>query len=415
MDVARLDREAVGLWMDPSHCREFIKGRVALYAILRGYGIGRGDEVIIPGFTCVVVPAAVRYTGAQPVFHDIDPTTLQGCPQAAARAMSPQTRAVIVQHNFGMLADLGELPEICRDRGIPLIEDCAHAMGASLGGRPAGHFGDAAFASLQWSKPTTTGLGGLALMNDQSLVDRVDDLVRREFREPTVLRIVYLELLSAMYRKWFRPSLYWRAQGLYRWAGRRGLVQGSSSEEELQSGRMPDGYREVLGSRRKSSLHAAMEYLEATLPHRRRIWGFYHELLKESGFWQPPLPASGELPVALRYPLLVENRDELLQEARNARVEIGDWFNAPLHPRGIDPERFGYRAGSARIAEAAASLIINLPTHTRVTLSDAKEIVDFVLTRGQITRADTWLGRTDRQSRKRLRRPKDDQVHVEPS
>lgn len=394
MDVARLDREAVGLWMDPSHCREFIKGRVALYAILRGYGIGQGDEVVMPGFTCVVVPAAVRYTGAQPVFHDIDPMTLQGCPLAAARAMSPRTRAVIVQHNFGMLADLGELLAICRDRGIPLIEDCAHAMGASLSGRPAGSLGDAAFASLQWSKPTTTGLGGLALMKDQSLVDRVDDLIRREFREPSILRSVSLQLLSGLYRQWFRPSFYWRAQEVYRWAGRHGLVQGSSSEEELQSGRMPAGYREVLGSRRKASLLAAMEHLQATLPHRRRIWDLYHELLKNDGFWQPPLPATGELPVALRYPLLVENRAELLEQARRAQIEIGDWFNAPLHPSGVDPECFGYRSGEAPIAEEAAAQIINLPTHNRVTPSVARATVDFVLSEARLTPVEGLVSRS---------------------
>ena len=101
-------RQAAELWLPGPAVQPFIKGRVALYAILRAAGIGPGDEVLVPGFTCVVVAAAVGYTGARPVFYDIDPDTYNGDPVQAAARITDRTRAVIVQHTYGMPADLGD-------------------------------------------------------------------------------------------------------------------------------------------------------------------------------------------------------------------------------------------------------------------------------------------------------------------
>jgi perosamine synthetase len=217
--VSELDRTAVSIWLDPDQATPFAKGRVALYAILRAIGVGEGDEVVVPGFTCVVVPAAICYTGARPVYHDIDPVSLQGSAVAAAAAITGRTRAVIVQHNFGSLAPFGDLRELCATRGIALIEDCAHAMGARLHDAPVGTFGDAAFASLQWSKPTTTGLGGIARARSPELASTIKDMADHECREPGLLQSASLGILSNLYRRWYRPSWYWTAQGIYRWAG----------------------------------------------------------------------------------------------------------------------------------------------------------------------------------------------------
>ena len=87
----------------------FWKGRVALYAILQALGVGAGDEVLIAGFTCVVVPNAVRFLGAQPVYADISIGSYNLDPASAAQAITPRTRAMIVQHTLGIPAPLEEL------------------------------------------------------------------------------------------------------------------------------------------------------------------------------------------------------------------------------------------------------------------------------------------------------------------
>ena len=106
-------KSSVDVWLNTQNTFPFIKGRVALFAILKAAGIGRGDEVLVPGFTCVVVPAAVCYTGATPVFFDIDRNTYNGNPLLAVKAITKQTKAILVQHTFGSPADMCNLHDVC--------------------------------------------------------------------------------------------------------------------------------------------------------------------------------------------------------------------------------------------------------------------------------------------------------------
>ena len=110
----------------------FWKGRVALYAILRALGVGAGDEVLIAGFTCVVVPNAVRFAGATPVYADIAPGSYNLDPASAERTITPRTRAMIVQHTLGLPAELDELLALAEQHNLVVIEDCAHTLGLSL-------------------------------------------------------------------------------------------------------------------------------------------------------------------------------------------------------------------------------------------------------------------------------------------
>ncbi len=376
---------AVDMWRDPTCTLGFVKGRVALYAILRALGIGPGDDVLVPGFTCVVVPAAVVYTGATARFYDIDPTTLQGDPHQAMARVTPRTRAILVQHNFGSVAPLGDLIRLCQDRGIALVEDCAHALGSVQGEQPVGTFGAASFCSLQWSKPTTTGLGGIARFNDPGLLADARDLVATEFREPARWTSAYLGMLSLLYRAWFRPSWYWPIQASYRWASARGLIKGSSSPTELVDPRMPVGYKQLFGKARHDSLDDALAAVPDLILHRRRIYAEYQKRLAGHGLWLPPPETPETIGGALRFPLLVENRDVVLDRAAESRIELGDWFNAPLHPAGSDPAAFGYEAGSCPMAEAAAARVVNLPTHRHVDENVVDRVLDLLETTAEIS------------------------------
>src|SRR6185369_17096904 len=104
--------------------------------------IGAGDEVIVPAFTFFATAEAVSHTGATPVFADIDPGSFNLCVDSLSRKITEKTRAVIAVHLFGQCADLGRIVELCRGRGLLLIEDCAQALGAAYQGRRAGAWGD---------------------------------------------------------------------------------------------------------------------------------------------------------------------------------------------------------------------------------------------------------------------------------
>ena len=367
---------SVDVWRPSASVFPFIKGRVALYAILRAAGIGPGDEVVVPGFTCVVVAAAVQYTGARPVYYDIILDTFNGDPGLAEDCITEKTRAVIVQHTFGMPMDLGSLPAICRDLGILLIEDCAHATGATIDHSPVGTLGDASFASFQWSKPVTTGLGGVALINDPRLRDRMIELYDREFQEPSFIKSMYLALLSTTYNRFFRPRMYWMARDIYHQLVKLKIVQGSSSMDELMSPDMPPNYKERFGHQRRGQIDTVLDGMPDAIAHRCRIAERYADWFSERGSLIQS-GSDGANPVWLRFPVLVENRTALLNEARRRRVELGDWFNSPLHPSVSDPVMFGYRSGLCPVAEYVSNGIVNLPTHQRVTEGDLRKILVF--------------------------------------
>ena len=152
----------------------FFKGRVALYAILKSMGITTGDEIILPGFTCVVVANAILYLGARPVYVDIDPSTYNIDAEKIGEKITDKTKAIIAQHTFGIPADMNKITAIAKENSLYVIEDSCHAVGSRYMGREVGTFGDAAFFSSQWSKPLTTGLGGWAVINNGLLLQNME-------------------------------------------------------------------------------------------------------------------------------------------------------------------------------------------------------------------------------------------------
>lgn len=163
-------------------------GTAALTALLRAHEIGPGDEVVVPAFTFFATVAAVLAVGAVPVLADIDPETYCLAPEAASAAISTRTRAVMPVHLFGQPADMARFERLCSERGLALFEDAAQAHGASVGGRPAGSFGAAAF-SFYATKNLTTGEGGMVLTNDAEIAARLRRL-RNHGRGPSGLHEV---------------------------------------------------------------------------------------------------------------------------------------------------------------------------------------------------------------------------------
>ena len=117
-------------------------GTDALHLPLVAAGIGPGDEVVIPGFTFFATGEAVSYTGATPVFADVDPGTFNLDPASLARSITRKTKAVMAVHLFGQCAALDEISAVCREKKLILIEDCAQCIGADYDGRRAGSWGD---------------------------------------------------------------------------------------------------------------------------------------------------------------------------------------------------------------------------------------------------------------------------------
>jgi dTDP-4-amino-4,6-dideoxygalactose transaminase len=153
------------------HAVAVVNGTVALRVALLAAGIRAEDEVIVPPYTFVATASAVVETNAVPVFADVDLKTFNLNPGAVASAVTPRTKAIIPVHFAGQPADIQALAAIAKERKLVLIEDAAHAHGASFREQPAGSLGDLATFSFQSSKNLTSGEGGIITTNDARLAD----------------------------------------------------------------------------------------------------------------------------------------------------------------------------------------------------------------------------------------------------
>ncbi len=145
---------------------------LALHLACATLGFKPGDEVICTDFSWVATAYSIVYTGATPVFVDIDPDTWCIEPGAIRKAITPKTKAIMLVHTFGHPAEMDEICEIANEHGLSVIEDAAPALGSIYKGRKTGTFGDIACFSFQGAKIAVSGEGGILVTNDDALYER---------------------------------------------------------------------------------------------------------------------------------------------------------------------------------------------------------------------------------------------------
>ncbi len=172
-EVELFEREFAA-WCDAEHAVGVSSGTAALELALRGLGIGPGDEVIVPTNSFIATAEAVSAAGATPVLVDVDEQTALLTAEIAAAAITPRTRCVIPVHLYGRMVEMDPLLELCRGRGIAVVEDACQAHGARYRGRPAGSLGDAGCFSFYPTKNLGAwGDGGAVVTGDADLAERL--------------------------------------------------------------------------------------------------------------------------------------------------------------------------------------------------------------------------------------------------
>ncbi len=159
----------------PGHAAALSSGTAALYVTLVSLGIKKNDEVIIPTYVCSALLNAIYLALARPVLVDINPDDFNISFEETKKNITTKTKAIIIPHTFGMPADVEKFIKL----GVPIIEDCAQAIGAKLYNRHLGTFGKAAIFSFYASKVLTTGYGGMVFSKDESFIEKIKDY--REF------------------------------------------------------------------------------------------------------------------------------------------------------------------------------------------------------------------------------------------
>ena len=360
----------------------FWKGRVALYAILRAIGIKKDDEIILPAFTCVVVPNPIIYLGAKPVYVDINPKTFNIDINKIEKRITEKTKAILAQNTFGLSSDLDKIKEIAKKYNLWVIEDCAHGFGGSYKGQKNGTVADAAFYSTQWNKPFSTGLGGIAVTKNEEIAQRLKELEEKAVK-PSKKEELMLKALLNIREKIVSSNTYWFALKTYRFLSEKNIIVGSSQGYELEKPVMPEDF---LKGFTETQAKKGLEYfrkinneyrIDLIIKHRKKIANYYKDILIDLGF-EPPCEPDYAEHTYLKFPLLVKNREKFLYLAEKEKVELGDWFLSPIHPIQRNFELWNYRYGENPIGEFASRHIVNLPTHEKMNENDVNKIYEFL-------------------------------------
>jgi dTDP-4-amino-4,6-dideoxygalactose transaminase len=184
--VARFEKTFAGK-RGVQHAVAVRSGTAALHLALLAMGLGPDEEVIIPSYVCTALLHAVQYVGARPVPAEIDPLTYNIDPDDVKKRITTRTGAIIVPHMFGLAADLDKLLKL----DVPIIEDCAQAVGGTYQQKILGTFGDIAIFSFYATKVMATGEGGMVTSNSPEIIERVRDLKTYDQKKSDQVRYNY--------------------------------------------------------------------------------------------------------------------------------------------------------------------------------------------------------------------------------
>jgi dTDP-4-amino-4,6-dideoxygalactose transaminase len=302
-------------------------GTSALHLALLAAGVGPGDEVVTVPFTFIATVSAIAYTGATPVFVDIDPRTFTMDVAAIEAAITPRTKAIVPVHLYGRPADMDPIVEIARRRGLVVIEDAAQAHGAEYRGRRAGSLGDMACFSFYPGKNLGAyGEGGIVVTDSP-------DFTR-------TLR---------MLRDW-------------------------GSEKKYQH--VLRGYNYRMEGIQGAVLRVKLRHLERWTEGRRAAAACYDDLLAESGVVTPE-PTTLDRHVYHIYAVRTDRRQELQHALHAESIQTGVHYPIPVHLQPAFAD-LGYRTGCFPHAERAAHEVLSLPMFPELTAEQCAAVAGAV-------------------------------------
>jgi len=361
-------RETLEHWFE-ARCSLFSSGREALLALLRNLSIEQGSEIIVQGFTCIALPNAIHAAGFTPVFTEIDPDTLNIDPVALEGKITPRTKAIIVQHTFGIVAGMQKLREIADRHGILLIEDCAHVLPDTTGPARIGKHGDFLMLSFGRDKAASGVSGGAIISKDSDIADAL----QREEDSATELS------WCAIKRLLLYPCIYATTKPLYGIGIGKGLLMLASRFKALApviTKKEKTGYQSTQLHRMPSALCALVrwefKHFQKINDHRRMLSKKYKA---SASNWKFPAGIDDHLPMQ-KFPLIVQDADGIRRKLKRKNIYLDDgWTGASVCPRNVDQEAAGYISGSCPKAERLSQQILVLPTHPTMTKKQADRLI----------------------------------------
>jgi dTDP-4-amino-4,6-dideoxygalactose transaminase len=303
-------------------CVAVASGTDALWVALLAAGIGQGDEVITVPDTFIATAEAISFTGAKPVFVDIEEKTYNMDPAKLEAAITPKTKALIPVHLFGQPADMDPILEIARKHNLFVLEDACQAHGAEYKGRRTGSIGGAgAFSFYPGKNLGAYGEAGAVTTNNAVLADKM-----RMFRD------------HGQPKKYYHDVVGWNAR--------------------------MDGFQGAV-------LSVKLKHLDAWNDGRRRNAALYGEFLGSGNGLIAPFEADYAKHVYHIYALRVKNRDAFMDALGKKDIATGIHYPVPVHLTGAYSS-LGYKMGDFPVAEKCASEFVSLPMFAELSEAQIK-------------------------------------------
>jgi UDP-2-acetamido-2-deoxy-ribo-hexuluronate aminotransferase len=301
-------------------------GTDAIHLSINAFGIGEGDEVITTPFTFFATVEAILYSGAMPVFVDVDSETFNIDTNQIETKITDKTKAILPVHLFGQMADMQEISKLAKKYGLKVIEDCAQSFGANLNGKKAGSFGDTGCFSFYPSKNLGGyGDGGIITINDSMIADKVRKLRNHGSRSSYIHEDIGF----------------------------------NSRLDEIQAG----------------VLLVKFKYIDKYNLARRQKAALYTELLSDKV--KCPVEKKGAYHVFYQYTIRNDKRDEIKKRLRDKGISSVVYYPVPLHLQ--EALRFlGYKEGNFPVAEKSAKEVLSLPIYPELEESVIEKIAEII-------------------------------------
>lgn len=312
----------------------------ALHLALRSLGIDPGDEVITTPMTFVATANSIVYTGAKPVFVDVESDTLNIDPARIAEAITERTKAILLVHLYGHPCEMDGILDVAQRYSLKVVSDCAHAIEAEYRGRKAGALGDISCYSFYATKNLATGNGGMLITDD----DRVAELV-------TILR----------------------DHGMSTGAWNR-YQTGESTHYAMTH----LGYKCIMWDLQAALGLAQLRKIETRYARRARLAALYDALLEPLKPYVKPLHPRNEVRHAHHlYPVMLHgvDRDRVAAQVEAQGIGVGVHYR-PVHLEPFYREEYGHRPGEFPVAERAGESLLSLPFWPELEEMDVARVVN---------------------------------------
>jgi dTDP-4-amino-4,6-dideoxygalactose transaminase len=324
-EVARFEQEFAD-YCGVRHAIAVNTGTSALHLALLAAGVGPGDEVITVPFTFVATVSAICYTGARPVFVDIEAVTLTMDPGMLESKITHRTKAIVPVHLYGQMADMDPIKEIADRYGVPVIEDACQAHGAEYKGDRAGSLGlSGCFSFYPGKNLGACGEGGMAVTNS-------DDQART----------------MRMLRDWGQEQRYHH------------LLKGFNYRMDAIQGAI---------------LRVKLRHLEDWTEARRALAHRYSVLLAGSSSLHVPMEMADRRHVYHVYAIRSRDRDGLRRMLDAEGIQSGLHYPIPVHLQKAHAD-LGYQTGDFPVSEAAAAEVLSLPIYPEMTARQVEAVVE---------------------------------------